>query len=73
VSDIIELANATDRYRFRFGRSLSMRLRVDGQLRHENWRDRWTEALASFFWPRGSFMVTHIDRKAGTITIGDAP
>jgi hypothetical protein len=68
---IVDLADAADRYRFRRGPPL--RMRPDGSLRYENWRDRWTSTLAEAFWPSGSFVVTRIDRDAGTITIGYAP
>jgi hypothetical protein len=72
MSNVAELLTTSDRGRFRFVRYPPMRVCPDGSLRYETWRDRWTEALASFFWPRGSFVVTHIDREAGKITIGDA-
>jgi hypothetical protein len=47
------------------------RMRDDGQLRPETWRDRWASALAEAFWPYPKYVVTAIDRDAGTITLGD--
>ncbi len=73
MTDVVTLAKCLRGDKFRFGKKTRLRMCQDGSLRHENWRDRWTEALTSFFWPRGSFVVTHIDQGRGTITVESMP
>ncbi len=70
MSDIVTLPTVKDGDRFRFGRSVPMRMRADGSLRAETWRDRWASTLADVFWPSGSFVVTAVDRDRGVITVG---
>lgn len=69
--DLVELTIAADRHCFRRGIVHRLRMRTDGSLRAETWRDRWTDAIAEVFRPRESFVVTHIDHERGTITVGD--
>ncbi len=54
---------------FHFGPIYRLRMRDDGSLRWETWRDRWRSALSDYFWPRRTFTVTSVDSERGTITL----
>jgi hypothetical protein len=56
-----------------FGRAVrGLRLRVDGKLRAEAWRDRWAVALVEALWPRRAMAVVGVDQEHGTITLGES-
>ena len=59
-----------DDARFVAGDRIRLRMRPDGKLRHETWRDRWTEVLAEMVSPSPVCSVTSVDAEGGTITLG---
>jgi hypothetical protein len=65
-----DLATVEPGYAFRRGDVACLRMRADGSLRAETWRDRWASVIAETFWPSPTFVVTAIDRENGKITVG---
>lgn len=70
MTDVVDLYSRDAAYDFRAGDPIRLRMRPDGTLRPETWRDRWASAIAETLWPSGTFVVTHADHERGVITVG---
>jgi hypothetical protein len=70
MSDVVDLTKLGPGVTFSRGCPTFWRMRTDGSLRAETWRDRWASAISETFWLLPTFVVTAIDHARRVVTVG---